>query len=83
MKLGSTETDNLARKQQIVDWVIEGYGGEIDREQLRVCCNWRRDFLYNFFKMLQGYGVKAFDVFVDKYDNGLIQYHQICGLTKP
>jgi hypothetical protein len=35
---------NLEKCKDFCDWLCEGYGGKIDRAQLTLCCEWRRDF---------------------------------------
>lgn len=43
--------ENFERNKNWTDWVLKGYGEEVDREQLRVCCLWRRDLLVHYLKI--------------------------------
>lgn len=70
------------------DWVCEGYGGEIDREQLRVCCNFRRDLKFKVFTWFVASkigpggerGQQMFKKYIEDVTAGKIQSYDACGL---
>lgn len=70
------------------DWVCEGYGGSIDREQLRVCCNFRRDLKFTVFKWFVASkvgpggwrGQAMFKKYIEEVQAGRIQSYDACGL---
>ena len=71
-----------------MDWAVEGYDPTVDRELLRKCCDWRRDFVCGVFKVWieSGFhgeeGKMYFQSYIDKVEKGNVEFYEALRIKK-